>query len=62
MKDNEKIIDWYKNQLTIDENNLEKEKLETIDKIKNLKKEELFKKEEKKFTLWSRLKKVLMGI
>jgi hypothetical protein len=43
-----------------DKNDLKNEKEKFINEIKSLKKEEMFKKtEQKKLTLWERLKKVL---
>jgi hypothetical protein len=42
---------------------LENEKRKFIEQIKKVKKEEIIKpKEEKKLTLWNRIKKVLTGI
>jgi hypothetical protein len=55
-----KVLDWYQNELTKDKIELDKEKERFIQKIKQLKKEEIVPKVEK-LTLWKRIKKVLMG-
>jgi hypothetical protein len=51
----EKILNWYQKEI-------EKDKIETDNKLKKLKKEEIFEDKFKKLTLWQRIKKVLMGI
>ena len=40
---------------------LEREKLQFINKIKGVQKEEILPKKPEKLSLWSRIKKVLMG-
>jgi hypothetical protein len=40
---------------------LEREKLQFIDKLKNIKKEEILPKKPEKLSLWRRIIKVLMG-
>jgi hypothetical protein len=52
-----------KNEIEKDTNDLENEKKKFIDQIKKFRKEEIIKfKKETKVTLWSRIKKVLLGI
>jgi hypothetical protein len=57
----EKNIEWLKNEMLMDQQQLEREKTQFIQQIKNFKREELLPKKEKQ-TLWKRLKKVIMGI
>ena len=57
----EKNIEWLKNEMLMDQQQLEREKTQFIQQIKNFKREELLPKKEK-HTLWQRLKKVIMGI
>lgn len=58
----EGMRDWLRNEIHKDEKELEKNKLQFLNEIKNLDKEELFPKKEKlKLTLWQRIKKVLTG-
>lgn len=54
----EKQIEWLKNEIERDTVELEKEKLEFISQIKNLKKDELIEKP-KKLTLWEKIKLAL---
>lgn len=57
----EKNIEWLKNEVLMDQQQLDREKTQFIQQIKNFKREELLPKKEKQ-TLWKRLKKVIMGI
>jgi hypothetical protein len=57
----EKNIEWLKNEILLDQQQLEREKTQFIRQIKNFKREEILPKEEKQ-TLWKRFKKVIMGI
>jgi hypothetical protein len=57
----EKNIEWLKNEILLDQQQLEREKKQFIRQIKNFKREEILPKEEKQ-TLWKRFKKVIMGI
>ena len=57
----EKNIEWLKNEILLDQQQLEREKKQFIQQIKNFKREEILPKEEKQ-TLWKRFKKVIMGI
>jgi protein tyrosine/serine phosphatase len=57
----EKNIEWLKNEVLMDQQQLDREKTQFIQQIKNFKREELLPKKEK-LTLWKRLKKVIMGI
>jgi hypothetical protein len=53
-------IDWLKNEIERDSQDLNFEKNNFINKIKELKKEDLLPKKPKKLTLWEKLKKILM--
>jgi protein tyrosine/serine phosphatase len=57
----EKNIEWLKNEILLDQQQLEREKKQFIQQIKNFKREEILRKEEKQ-TLWKRFKKIIMGI
>ena len=57
----EKNIEWLKNEILLDQQQLEREKKQFIQQIKKYKREEILPKEEKQ-TLWKRLKKIIMGI
>jgi hypothetical protein len=50
-----------KNEILLDQQQLEREKKQFIQQIKKYKREEILPKEEKQ-TLWKRLKKIIMGI
>lgn len=54
----EKHVEWLKNEIEKDTVELEKEKLEFINRIKNFKKEDLVAKP-KKLTLWEKIKLAL---
>lgn len=54
----EKHIEWLKNEIEKDVVELEKEKLQFINQIKNFKKEEIVEKP-KKLSLWQKIKLVL---
>lgn len=55
-----KIQKWLENEIEKDKQELNIDKKRFIETIKGLNKEELFKT--KKLSLWSRIKKVLMGL
>lgn len=55
-----KIQKWLENEIEKDKQELNIDKKKFIETIKGLNKEELFKT--KKLSLWSRIKKVLMGL
>ena len=55
----EKEVEWLKNEVEKDRIELDREKKEMIEQIKNYKKEEIVPKQ-KNYTLWERIKKVLM--
>lgn len=58
-----KILSWYHNEIEKDTYELENEKKKFIEKLKKNSKEKLFEgSSPKKYTLWQRIKKVLMGI
>jgi hypothetical protein len=54
----EKQIEWLKNEIEKDTIELEKEKLQFINQIKNFKKDEIVEKP-KKLSLWQKIKLVL---
>jgi hypothetical protein len=54
----EKHLEWLKNEIEKDTMELEKNKLNFIEQIKNLKKEDLMEKP-KKLTLWEKIKLAL---
>jgi hypothetical protein len=56
----EKEVEWLKNEVEKDRIELDREKKEMIEQIKNYKKEEIIPKQ-KNYTLWERIKKVMMG-
>lgn len=56
----ELAIDWLKSEYEKDKTSLEIEKKRMIESLKQFKKEDLIKPEEK-LTLWKRIKKVMMG-
>ena len=55
----EKLLQSYQEEVKKNKDDLDKEKIKLINKIKQIKKEELFKKTEVKLTLWQKIKKVL---
>jgi hypothetical protein len=56
----EQALDWLRSEIEKDKVQLEKEKLQLINSIKTLDKEELVKPR-KKLTLWEKIKKVLIS-
>jgi hypothetical protein len=63
MTEKEQHLEWLKNEIEKDTIDLENEKIKIIEQIKKFKKEEIIKpKEQRKITIWKRIKKVLMGI
>jgi predicted nucleic acid-binding Zn-ribbon protein len=59
MKNKETQIQWLQNELKKDQEDLKKEKLKFIEKIKGIDKEISIPKP-KKLTLWQRIKQVLI--
>lgn len=59
----EGMQDWFKNEAEKDRRDLEISKLKFLEDIKKYKKEDIIPKgvEVQKLTLWSKIKKVLMG-
>jgi uncharacterized protein YacL (UPF0231 family) len=58
-----KILDWYQNEIERDSAELDTQKKKFIDNIKKTSKEKVFEEyKPKKYTLWQRIKKVLMNI
>ena len=59
----EKVLNWYSQEINKDKKELDKIKNDFIKDIKNVKKDTIFKEVvTKKLTLWERIKKVLTGI
>lgn len=58
----EKNLQWLKNEFEYDDKELQREKMEFISQIKQLKKEDIIPIKETKISIWQRLKKVLLGI
>ena len=59
----EKVLNWYSQEINKDKKELDKIKNDLIKDIKNIKKDTIFKEVvTKKLTLWERIKKVLTGI
>lgn len=56
----EKEVEWLKNEVEKDRIELDREKKDMIEQIKNYKKEEIIPKQ-KNYTLWERIKKVMVG-
>jgi uncharacterized protein YacL (UPF0231 family) len=58
----EKILNWYQNEIERDKKELELEKKQLIENLKNLKKDKIIGEKPKKMTIWQRIKKILTGI
>ena len=58
MKNPSEQINWLKNQMNKDKQELEYEKLKFIQEIKKTKKEEILPQPKKKLSLWQRIKKM----
>jgi hypothetical protein len=58
----EKILNWYQKEIEKDKIETDRKKVEFANKLKKIKKEEIFEEKFKKLTLWQKIKKVLMGI
>ena len=59
----EKVLNWYSQEINKDKKELDKIKNDFIKDIKNIKKDTIFKEVvTEKLTLWKRIKKVLTGI
>lgn len=58
----EKMLKWLQEEVKKDESNLDKEKIDFINKIKKIDKNYIFQTKINKPNLWQRIKKVLMGI
>ena len=56
----EQAVDWLKSEIEKDKASLEIEKKRIIESLREFKKEDIIKPEEK-LTLWKRIKKVMMG-
>lgn len=59
---NQKILNWIQSEKNKDQKELEREKLEFAKQIKQLSKDEMFKKNKKpKLSLWKKIKLILLG-
>lgn len=55
------ILNWLDKEKKKDKIQLEKSKLDFINQIKSIKKDDLFKPQEVKLTLWQRIRRVIWG-
>ena len=55
----EKLLQSYQEEVKKNKDDLEKEKNKLIQRLKSIKKEEIFEKTEVELTLWQRIKKVI---
>lgn len=55
------ILNWLDKEKKKDKIQLEKSKLDIINQIKSIKKDDLFKPKEVKLTLWQRIRRVIWG-
>ena len=59
----DKILNWYQNEVEKDNFELQNDKNKFIKELKKIDKEKVFDDfKPKKYTLWQRIKKVLMNI
>jgi hypothetical protein len=56
---NQSNLKWYQSELNKDKKELDKQKLEFINEIKKLKKDDIIPKTDKKISIWRRILKVL---
>jgi hypothetical protein len=56
------ILNWLEKEKMKDKIQLEKSKLDIVNQIKGLNKEQMFIKQESKLTLWQRIKKTIWGL
>lgn len=52
-------LEWYQSEVNKDKIDLDKQKLEFINEIKKLKKDDIVPKVKKKLSIWQRILKVL---
>lgn len=55
------ILNWLDKEKKKDKIQLEKSKSDFINQIKSIKKDDLFKPQEVKLTLWQRIRRVIWG-
>jgi len=60
-KTNSKALEWLEKEKMRDKIDLDLQKKQIIENLKNLKKEDILPKPPEKLSLWKRIKKVLMG-
>ena len=60
-KNQSKHLTWLNRETEKDRLDLEREKNNLINQLRNIKKDDILLKKNKKLTLWEKLKKVLMG-
>jgi hypothetical protein len=58
----QKILNWLEREKTKDKLQLEKSKMDIVNQLKGVSKEQLFVKPEKKLTLWQRIRKTIWGL
>lgn len=58
----QKILNWLDREKQKDKLQLEKSKMDIVNQLKGIKKEELFVTPEIKTTLWQRIKKTIWGL
>ena len=58
----QKILNWLEREKTKDKLQLEKSKMDIVNQLKGVSKEQLFVKPEKKLTLWERIRKTIWGL
>lgn len=59
---NQKVLDWFQNQIEKDKIEIDEEKKKFVNSIKKVEKKEIFENKIKKISLWKRILKVLGGI
>lgn len=60
MMDQQKLLDWLNKEKQKDSSEIEKQKADLVKQVRQIKKEDLFKKPKK--TLWMKIKKMIWGI
>lgn len=58
---NQQLLNWLENEKIKDSIELKKSKQDIINKIKEIRKEDLFEKKEKRVSLWQKIKIMIWG-
>lgn len=58
--DQKRLLDWLNNEKKKDQSEIDNYKKQLVSQLKDIKKEDLFKKE--KPTLWKRIRRMIWGI